>query len=103
MKHIAPLVGFDGKVVIPKGQISLTVIMEGNEVSVTFTIVSSFSPYTAILGRPWIHSMRVVPSSLHVKIKFPTERGVIVVKGDQQAARQCLTIVVNWKQGNQVN
>ena len=47
--------------------------------------------------------LRAVPSTLHVKIKFPTERGVIVIKGDQQAARQCLTIVVNWKRGNQVS
>ena len=52
VKHTAPLVGFDGKVVIPEEQIPLPVIMGGKEVSVTFTIVSSFSPYTAILGRP---------------------------------------------------
>ncbi|XP_030935309.1 uncharacterized protein LOC115960515 [Quercus lobata] len=102
-KHTSPLVGFDGKVVIPEVQISLPVIMGGKEVYVTFTIVSSFSPYTAILGRPWIRSMRVVPSTLHVKIKFPTERGVIVIKGDQQAAKQCLTAIVNWKRGNQVS
>ena len=82
IKHTSPLVGFDGKVVIPKGQISLPVIMGGKEVFVTFTIVSSFSPYIAILGKPWIHSMRVVPSTLHVKIKFLTKRGVIVIKGD---------------------
>ena len=103
IKHTSPLVGFDGKVVIPKGQISLPVIMGGKEVFVTFTIVSSFSPYIAILGKPWIHSMRAIPSTLHVKIKFPTERDVIVIKGDQQAARQCLTAVVNWKQGNQIS
>ena len=96
-KHTSPLVRFDGKVVIPEGQISLLVIMGGKEVAVTFTIVSSFSPYTAILGRPWIHSMRDVPSTLHLKIKFPTKQGVIVIRGDQQAAKQCLTIVVNWK------
>ena len=47
--------------------------------------------------------MRAVLSTLHVKIKFPIEPGVIVIKGDQQAARQCLTAVVNWKQGNQIS
>jgi len=26
-----------------------------------------------------------------------------VIRGDQQAARQCLIVVVNWKRGNQVN
>ena len=103
MKHTSPLVGFDGKVVILERQISLPVIMGGKEVAVTFTIVTSFSPYTAILGRPWIHSMGAVPSTLHVKIKFPTEQGVTVIRGDQQVARQCLIAVVNWKRGNQVN
>ena len=103
MKHISPLVGFDGKVVILEGQISLPVIMGGKEVAVTFMIVSSFSLYMAILGRSWIHSMKVVPSTLHVKIKFPTEQGVTMIRGDQQAARQCLIAVVNWKRGNRVN
>ncbi|XP_050254609.1 uncharacterized protein LOC126700482 [Quercus robur] len=103
MKHTSPLVGFDGKVVIPEGQISLPVIMGGKEVAVTFTIVSSFSSYTAILGRLWIHSMGAIPSTLHVKIKFPTKQGVTVIGGDQQAARQFLIAVVNWKWRNQVN
>ena len=103
MKHTSPLVGFNSKVVIPERQISFPVIMGRKEVAVTFTIVSSFSSYTAILGRLWIHSMRAVPSTLHVKIKFLTEQGVTMIRGDQQAARQCLTIVVNWKRGNQVS
>ena len=82
MKHTSPLVGFDGKVVIPKGKISLPVIMGGKEVAVTFTIIDSFSPYTGILGRPWIHSMASILSTLHVKIKFPTEQCVTVIRGD---------------------
>ena len=92
-----PLVSFDGRVVIPEGQISLPVNMEGKEVMVTFIVVRSFSPYTAILGRPWIHAMRVVPSTLHVKVKFPTEQGVAIVRGSQQMARQCLVVIVSWK------
>ena len=59
-KYDTPLVGFDGQVVIPKGQISLPVNMEGKEVVVAFIVVASFSPYTAILERPWIHAMRAV-------------------------------------------
>ena len=55
-----PLVSFDGRVVIPEGQISLLVNMEGKEVMVTFIVVRSFFPYTAILGMPWIHAMRAV-------------------------------------------
>ena len=51
MKYDTPLVSFDGRVVIPEGQISLPVNMEGKEVMVTFIVVRSFSPYTVILRR----------------------------------------------------
>ena len=61
--------------------------MEGKEVMVTFIIVRSFSLYTTILGRLWIHAMKVVPSTLHIKVKFPTEYGVAVVRGNQRVAR----------------
>ena len=73
--------------VVPEGQISLPVNMEGNEVMVTFIVVNSFSPYTAILGRPWIHTMGAIPSTLHVKVKFHTENDIATVRGNQQVAR----------------
>ena len=72
-KYDSPLVSFDGRVVISQGQISLPMSMEGKEVIVTFIVVNSFSPYMAILGRPWIHAMGVIPSTLHMKVKFRTE------------------------------
>ena len=82
---------------IPEGQISLLVNMEGKEMTVAFIVVALFSPYMAILGRPWIHMIGAVPSTLHVKIKFSTKQGIVVVKGSQQAVRQCLIATVDWK------
>ena len=96
-KYDTPLVGFDDRMVALERQISLPVNMEGKEVMVTFIAVNSFSQYTAILGWPWIHAIGAVPSTLHVKFKFPTEQGVAVVKGSQQVARQCLVAAVNKK------
>ena len=72
-KYNSPLVSFDRRVVIPQGQISLPMSMEGKEVIVTFIVVNSFSPYTTILGRPWIHAMGAILSTLHMKVKFCTE------------------------------
>ena len=72
-KYDTPLMGFDGRMVILEGQILLPMNMEGKETMVTFIVVALFSPYTAILGRPWIHAMGAVPSTLHVKVKFCTE------------------------------
>ena len=94
MKYDSPLISFDGRVVIPQGQISLPVSMEAKEVMVTFIVVNSFSPYTAILGRPWIHAMGAILSSLHIKVKFRTEWGVATVRGNQQVARQCLVTAI---------
>ena len=78
-RYDTPLVGFDGKIVTPEGQIKLLVVTEGKEVEVNFTVANAFSPYTTILGRPWIHAMGVVPLTLHQKIKFPIEDRVTVV------------------------
>ena len=41
--------------------------------------------------------MGAILSTLHVKVKFPTEQGVAVVRGNQQVARQCLVATVSWK------
>ena len=71
--------------------------LEGKGVIVTFIVIRSFAPYTAILGRPWIHAMEAVPSTLHVKVKFPTEYGVAEVRGSQQVASQCLVATIRWE------
>ena len=86
-KYNTPLVGFDGWMVIPEGQILLPVDMEGKVVMVTFIVVNSFSLYTTILGKPWIHAMGAVSSTLHVKVKFRTKQGIAIVRGNQQVAR----------------
>ena len=48
----SPLVSFDGKVVIPKGQIRLPVQAGLEVVKVNFIVVDAYSPYTAIVARP---------------------------------------------------
>ena len=48
----SPLMSFDGKVVIPKGQIRLLVKAGSEVVEVKFIVVDAYSPYTAIVGRP---------------------------------------------------
>ena len=47
VSYDSPLVGFDGKTVIPKGLIRL-LVQAGSEV----LVVDAYSPYTAILARP---------------------------------------------------
>ena len=48
----SPLVSFDGKVVIPRGQIRLPVQAGSEVVEVDFIMVDAYSPYTTIVARP---------------------------------------------------
>ena len=48
----SPLLGFDGKVVIPKGQIRVPVQASSEVVKVDFIVVDAYSPYTTIVARP---------------------------------------------------
>ena len=59
------LVSFEGKVIIPKGQIRLPVQTGSVTVEVDFIIVDAYSPYTTIVARPWLHTLGEVSSTLH--------------------------------------
>ena len=48
----SPLVSFDGKVVIPRGQIRLPVQAGSEVVEVDFIGVDAYSPYMAIVAKP---------------------------------------------------
>ena len=94
-QYDSPLIGFDGSFTIPKGRIRLPVLTGDRMVSVDFIVVDAFSPYTAILARPWLHAMGAVASSLHVKVKYPTNGRVAELVGCQSIARQCMVATVN--------
>ena len=49
----SPLVSFDGKVVIPRGQIRLSMQAGLEVMEVDFIVVDAYSPYMAIMARPW--------------------------------------------------
>ena len=66
----SPLLGFDGKVVIPNGQIRLLVQASSEVVEVDFIVVDVYSPYTTIIARPWLHALGAVSSTLHLKVKY---------------------------------
>ena len=93
----SPLVSFKGKMVIPKGQIRLPVQSGADVVEVDFTVVDAFSLYTAIMGRPWLHSLGAVSSTLHQKVKYPSGGQVLEIVGSQSMARQCLIATIQHK------
>ena len=95
--YSSPLVNFEGKMVVPRGQIRLPVQTGLDVVEVDFIVVDAFSPYTAIMGRPWLHSLGAVSSTLHQKVKYPSGGQVLEIMGSQSMARQCLIAAIQHK------
>ena len=74
----------------PKGQIRLPVQTDSEVVEVNFIVVDAYSPYTAIVARPWLHTLGAVSSTLHLKVKYPSGDRIEKLVGSQSVARQCL-------------
>ena len=65
MPYSSPLTSFEGKIIIPKGQVKLPVQTGLKVVEVDFIVVNAYSPYTTIIARPWLHTLGAVSSTLH--------------------------------------
>ena len=63
--YSSPLMSFDRKLVIPKGMIKLPIQIGPEIVELKFIVVDTYSPYTAIVSRPWLHTLGAVASFLH--------------------------------------
>ena len=69
----SPLVSFEGKTIIPRGQIRLPIRADSEVVEVDFIVVDAYSPYTTIVAKPWLHALGAVSSTLHQKVKYLSE------------------------------
>ena len=95
--YSSPLMSFDEKIVMPNGQIRLPVQTGPEIVEVDFIVVDTYSPYTAIVARPWLHTLEAVASTLHQKVKFPSEGRVLEIRGCQVTARKCpVAAISHW-------
>ena len=94
----APFVSFGGTRVLPLGAITLSVVVgdypQQITKDVTFLMVDCSSTYNAILGRPTLNSWKVVTSTYHLMIKFPTDYGVGELRGNQVAACECYVVMM---------
>ena len=64
---------------------------------VDFIVVDSYSPYTAIVARHWLYALGAVSSTLHQKVKYPSEGLVKEILGSQSIARQCMVVAILHK------
>ena len=88
-------VSFEGKTVTPKSQIRLPIQTGSDVVEVDFIVFYAYSPYIAIVARPWLHALGVVSSTLHQKVKYPLKGQIKEIVGNQTMARQCMVVAIS--------
>ncbi|XP_074300432.1 uncharacterized protein LOC141631693 [Silene latifolia] len=91
LKKSNVLVGYSGETKNTLGEIYLPPYVEGVSSCERFGVLDCLSSYNAILGRPWIHNVRAIPSTYHQCVKIPTEWGIATIKGEQKSAQECYT------------
>ncbi|XP_023887147.2 uncharacterized protein LOC111999256 [Quercus suber] len=96
--YSSTLMNFDGKLVTPEGMIRLPIQIGPEVVEVDFIVVNMYSPYTAIVGRPWLHTLGGVASSLHQKVKFPSGDRILEIRGCHLTARRCMVAATSRPQ-----
>ena len=62
-----------------------------------FIVIDSYSPYKAIVTRPWLHALGAVSSTLHQNVKYPSKGLVKEILGSQSVARQCIVAAILHK------
>ena len=81
------LFGFNGATTVTMGDIAISVKAGPVVQRVLFFVVEDLGPYNAIVGRAWLHAMKVMPSTYHQIISYLTSAGKIDLLSSQLVAR----------------
>ncbi|XP_074318798.1 uncharacterized protein LOC141655627 [Silene latifolia] len=65
VQKAVPLVGFNGETKQSLGEIVIPTFAGGMNKQVRYLVIDGPSTYNVILGRPWIHEMKAVPSTYY--------------------------------------
>lgn len=68
------------------GTIELMVNIGPLEKKVEFQVLDIPATFNLLLGRPWLHENRAVPSTLHQKVKLPINDEIVTIEAEQLRA-----------------
>ncbi|XP_052484806.1 uncharacterized protein LOC128039914 [Gossypium raimondii] len=74
---------FDGTERKVMGRIEIPLLIDPTVYEVDFLVMDIKPSYNCLLGRPWIHSAGVVPSSLHQKLKLVSEGRLVTINAEE--------------------
>lgn len=64
-------------------EVNLPISVGPHTFMVTFQVMDISPSYSFLIGRPWIHAIRVVTSTLHQRLKFITNDKLIIIDGEE--------------------
>jgi hypothetical protein len=82
-RKVDPLYGFSGESVMPVGRVTVKVPCWNRFFPNGILGAELLFSVQCNLGRPWLHKMKAVPSTLHQRLRFPTPEGIMEIRGDQ--------------------
>ncbi|XP_075087786.1 uncharacterized protein LOC142169778 [Nicotiana tabacum] len=77
---------FDGSKRDTIGEIELTMTIGPVDFNIVFQVLDMETSYNFLLGRPWIHMARAVPSILHQMVKFECDGQEIIIHGEDDSS-----------------
>ncbi|KAL2985443.1 hypothetical protein AAZX31_12G153300 [Glycine max] len=80
---------FDGSRREVMGEIDIPIQIGPHTCNVVFQVMDINPAYSCLLGRPWIHALGVVPSTLHQKLKFVVGGLLVIVSGEEDMLVSC--------------
>ena len=64
------------------GSLTLKLTIGPITCDVEFQVLDVPASFNLLLGRAWIHPMGALPSTLHMKMKFPFDKQIVSIQGD---------------------
>ncbi|XP_013633060.1 PREDICTED: uncharacterized protein LOC106338686 [Brassica oleracea var. oleracea] len=93
----SPIFGLSENATMTLGSIDL-VVKAGRVTKVTeFLVIDRPTSYNTIVGTPWLNSMRAIPSTFHLCLKFLPPRGVETIQGDRRMSQVCFAAELERK------
>lgn len=90
----APIYNFNGDTMWSNAIVDIPVRIGEVTTNVDFFVMNINSLYNPILGRNWLGEAKAVASLFHQKLKFPSSKGVMVVRVKQEDAWYCFNLAV---------
>ncbi|XP_077249458.1 uncharacterized protein LOC143888965 [Tasmannia lanceolata] len=97
------ILAYDGTRRDVVGTLVTEIQIGGEDFEVEFQVLDIKASFLLLLGRPWMHKVGVVPSTLHQKLKFIRRNRVITVKGDPDLEIGQITPDITGERSKDVN